>query len=143
MVEIAPTRIDSRTEQGYICDTVNNVIQFNAVIYGCTVLLFKGMATIHLKSKCSTIICHIVLDQLQIIDGLVSKLTTPFYGKLVNEGSVIHCGTPPSSNKFYRFLYKNATGLLIRALTPIKRKFQISFNCNFVLVVLKENVVML
>ena len=95
MVEISPLRINCRPKQGDVCDIINDSIQSLMVVCCLSISLRKSVATVHLKTKSSTIISHKVVNQIYVINVLSTKFIAPFDSKIMYLFHVWHCGTPP------------------------------------------------
>ena len=59
------------------------------------VLLGKCISAIHFKAKGGTVIGHIVLNQIDIVDFRVSEFIAPLHCEVVNLLHIGHCAAPP------------------------------------------------
>ena len=71
----------------------NRIVQLITSVCCTPVFFRKSMTAIHLKSKCGTIICHKMIDKLDIPYFLVPELIHPLRCKVVDLLHSSHCVT--------------------------------------------------
>lgn len=99
MIEIAPPRIDRRTEQRNVGHLADDTLQSLEVACNITVLLSKGMTAVHYEVKSLAVIGHVVIYQFEVVYFLVSEFVEPLDGKFVDLLHICHYGHLLSSFK--------------------------------------------